>query len=312
MVVRDLDQDAGTITDCRVGAGGAAVIEVAQRGDPVGDDAVAPPARDIHDRGNTAGVVLERRVVQARRRRRCGVEHCSHPRAAVGARAAGRARAAFTGRVGRRAVRCVAADARQHRAGSARRRGHGECHRRVRRSVPRDRRPHVVTRTESPGRQWPSGSRYNTAPDSGDFHGPHRARGCAPPGDQPAGARSARSSLLSTSSVRRPARSAGGRTGHAGLPASTASVGGRPRCAVASVGPRRRAASASAGSEVPSHPPRRTPPSRPGHPPRTRSPGRRAGRGPGPARSPDPRARDGGSAPGRPRRPGTPRSRRRR
>ena len=64
--VGDLGEDAGTVTDERVGAGGAAVVEVAQRVEGVDDDVVAggPPHR--RHQGHAAGVVLVLAAVQAR------------------------------------------------------------------------------------------------------------------------------------------------------------------------------------------------------------------------------------------------------
>ena len=54
----------GAVTDGRVGAGGAAVVEVDQRGDAVVDDRVAAAALDVGHGGDTAGVTLELWVVQ--------------------------------------------------------------------------------------------------------------------------------------------------------------------------------------------------------------------------------------------------------
>src|SRR6476619_2607408 len=63
-LVRDLDQDAGAVTDGGVRAGRAAVVQVDQCGDAVADDRVTASALDVRHRGNTAGVVLVLRVVQ--------------------------------------------------------------------------------------------------------------------------------------------------------------------------------------------------------------------------------------------------------
>ncbi len=64
--VRDLGEDAGTVTDQRVGAGGAAVVEVAQGG-RARASTMSWPARAAHrgDEGHTAGVVLVLAAVQA-------------------------------------------------------------------------------------------------------------------------------------------------------------------------------------------------------------------------------------------------------
>ena len=63
--VGDLGEDAGTVTDQRVGAGGAAVVEVAQGVEGVVDDVVAGGAPHRRHHGHTAGVVLVLAAVQA-------------------------------------------------------------------------------------------------------------------------------------------------------------------------------------------------------------------------------------------------------
>ena len=67
--VRDLQQDAGAVAGVRLGAGRAAVLEVAQRGDRLGDDVVAGLAGQGGDERDTAGVVLVESVVEALGRR---------------------------------------------------------------------------------------------------------------------------------------------------------------------------------------------------------------------------------------------------
>ena len=62
--VRDLDQDAGAVTGRLVGTGGAAVVQVAQRLEPLLDDLVPGHAVEVRDEGDTTGVVLVGRVVQ--------------------------------------------------------------------------------------------------------------------------------------------------------------------------------------------------------------------------------------------------------
>ncbi len=64
--VRDLRQDAGPVTDERVGAGGTAVLEVAQGGQGVVDDVVSSAAAHRGHHGHAAGVVLELAAVQPR------------------------------------------------------------------------------------------------------------------------------------------------------------------------------------------------------------------------------------------------------
>jgi MFS family permease len=58
-VVRDSPESVGLAAD------GATVVEIAQRGEAVGDDLVARDAGQGRDHGDTAGVVLVLRVVQA-------------------------------------------------------------------------------------------------------------------------------------------------------------------------------------------------------------------------------------------------------
>ena len=67
--VGDLDEHAGAVADLRVAAAGAAVVEVAQRGEALGHDVGAGPAVDVHDEGDATGVVLERGVVKTLPRR---------------------------------------------------------------------------------------------------------------------------------------------------------------------------------------------------------------------------------------------------
>ena len=63
--VGHLGEDAGAVTDQRVGAGGAAVVEVAQGVEGVDDDVVAGGAPHRRHHGHTAGVVLVLAAVQA-------------------------------------------------------------------------------------------------------------------------------------------------------------------------------------------------------------------------------------------------------
>ena len=62
--VGDLDQDAGAVAGVGLGAGGAAVVEVAQRGERLGHDVVAGHAGQGRHEGDAAGVVLVARVVE--------------------------------------------------------------------------------------------------------------------------------------------------------------------------------------------------------------------------------------------------------
>ncbi len=62
--VRDLDEDPGPVAGGHLGAGGAPVGQVLERGDRLADQSVAPSALEVGHQGDTAGVVLERGVVQ--------------------------------------------------------------------------------------------------------------------------------------------------------------------------------------------------------------------------------------------------------
>ena len=63
-LVRNLDQDAGTVTLQRVGANGAAVIQILQDQQTLLDDAMILLAFDMGDKTHAASVVLVGRVVQ--------------------------------------------------------------------------------------------------------------------------------------------------------------------------------------------------------------------------------------------------------
>ena len=56
--VRELDQDPGAVAGARVGAGGAAVLEVVERGQRQVDDVVARLPVEARDEGDAAGVVF--------------------------------------------------------------------------------------------------------------------------------------------------------------------------------------------------------------------------------------------------------------
>ncbi|EWC63630.1 hypothetical protein UO65_1037 [Actinokineospora spheciospongiae] len=73
--VGQLHQDARAVTAGRLRARGAAVLQVGQRGERVGDDPVRTPAQDVGHHGDTAGVVLRGRVVQALGARQGGEDH---------------------------------------------------------------------------------------------------------------------------------------------------------------------------------------------------------------------------------------------
>ena len=67
--VREAEQDARAVTGVGLGAGRAAVLEVAERGDRLGDDVVARLAGQGGDERDTAGVVLVESVVEPLGRR---------------------------------------------------------------------------------------------------------------------------------------------------------------------------------------------------------------------------------------------------
>ena len=64
-LVRHLDHDAGAVAGVRLGTPGTTVVETAQRGQARADHVVGAAAGDIHHEGDTAGVVLVARVVEA-------------------------------------------------------------------------------------------------------------------------------------------------------------------------------------------------------------------------------------------------------
>lgn len=67
--VRDLDHDPGTVTGVRLGARGAAVLEIHQRHDRLVDDVATAPPMHVHDERHAARVVLVAWVVETHRSR---------------------------------------------------------------------------------------------------------------------------------------------------------------------------------------------------------------------------------------------------
>ena len=67
-VVGDLDQDAGAVAHQAVGADRAAVVQVLEDLQTLGDDRVRLVAGDMGHEADAAGIVLVRRVVEARLR----------------------------------------------------------------------------------------------------------------------------------------------------------------------------------------------------------------------------------------------------
>ena len=66
-LVGQLQQDSGAVAAGRLGAGGAAVLEVGQRHEGVGDDLVGAPPLDVGDHGHATRVTLGGRVVKTLR-----------------------------------------------------------------------------------------------------------------------------------------------------------------------------------------------------------------------------------------------------
>ena len=67
--IRYLDENAGAVTGVRLGAGGAPVLEVDQRGDGLLDNVSTTTTMHVHNECDTTGVVLVSRVVEALRAR---------------------------------------------------------------------------------------------------------------------------------------------------------------------------------------------------------------------------------------------------
>ncbi len=63
--VRNLHQDAGAVAGARIGADSAAMFEIAENADRVGDDLMRFLALDIGDEADAAGILLQRQVVKA-------------------------------------------------------------------------------------------------------------------------------------------------------------------------------------------------------------------------------------------------------
>ena len=71
--VRDLHQNAGAVTGARIGADGAAMFEVAENADRVGDDLMGLLALDVGDETDAAGILFQGEVVEAFCRRPPGM-----------------------------------------------------------------------------------------------------------------------------------------------------------------------------------------------------------------------------------------------
>jgi hypothetical protein len=62
--VRNLHQDAGAVAGARVGADRAAMLEIAENAERVGDDLVRFLALDIGDEADAAGILFQRGIVE--------------------------------------------------------------------------------------------------------------------------------------------------------------------------------------------------------------------------------------------------------
>ena len=67
--VRNLHQNAGAVAGARIGADRAAMFEVAENADRVGDDLMRLLALDVGDEADAAGILLQARIVKALGRR---------------------------------------------------------------------------------------------------------------------------------------------------------------------------------------------------------------------------------------------------
>src|SRR5580704_2776528 len=67
--VRNLHQDAGAVAGARIGADRAAMLEVAENAERVGDDPMRLLALDVGDEADAAGILFQRGVVKTFRRR---------------------------------------------------------------------------------------------------------------------------------------------------------------------------------------------------------------------------------------------------
>ncbi len=72
-LVRDLHQNAGAVAHARVGADRAAMLQIAEDAQAVFDDQVRLAALDVGNESDAAGILVERRIVQALRQRRAGI-----------------------------------------------------------------------------------------------------------------------------------------------------------------------------------------------------------------------------------------------
>ena len=62
--VRNLHQNAGAVAGARIGADRAAVFEIAENAERVGDDLVRFPALDVGDEADAAGILFQAGIVE--------------------------------------------------------------------------------------------------------------------------------------------------------------------------------------------------------------------------------------------------------
>src|ERR1700745_863047 len=61
----DLHKDAGPVPEARIGADRAAVLEVAENAERIGDDLMRLLALDVGDEADAAGILFQRGIVEA-------------------------------------------------------------------------------------------------------------------------------------------------------------------------------------------------------------------------------------------------------
>ena len=71
--VRDLHQNSRAIAGARIGAHGAAMLEVAQDGERILDELVRFASFDVGDEADPAGILIERRIVETLCERHAGI-----------------------------------------------------------------------------------------------------------------------------------------------------------------------------------------------------------------------------------------------
>jgi hypothetical protein len=72
-LVRDLYEDAGAVTHSRICADGATMLQVAKYAQPVFDKLMRLATLDVGDEADSAGILVERRIVKTVRARCAGI-----------------------------------------------------------------------------------------------------------------------------------------------------------------------------------------------------------------------------------------------